>query len=72
MPPFLPLHAIAAKRGDGLRPKLLALFRNLAADTSSTANADFQKLKARSIVPRHLSETYLQYPPTEQQSRQRR
>ena len=30
MPPFLSLHAIAAKRGDGLRPELLALFEHLA------------------------------------------
>jgi hypothetical protein len=29
MPPFLSLHAIAAKRGDGLRPELLALFQRL-------------------------------------------
>jgi hypothetical protein len=30
MPPFLKLHAIAAPRGDGLRPELLALFERLA------------------------------------------
>jgi hypothetical protein len=30
MPPFLALHAIAARRGDGLRPELLALFEHLA------------------------------------------
>jgi hypothetical protein len=29
MPPFLALHAIASKRGDGLRPELLALFEQL-------------------------------------------
>jgi hypothetical protein len=29
-PPFLSLHAIAASRGDGLRPELLNLFRRMA------------------------------------------
>ena len=28
--PFLSLHALAAARGDGLRPELLALFKRLA------------------------------------------
>jgi hypothetical protein len=31
MPPFLHFHALAAPRGDGLRPELLALFERLAA-----------------------------------------
>jgi len=31
LPPFLSLHRIAAKRGDGLHPELLALFNRLAA-----------------------------------------
>jgi hypothetical protein len=30
MPPFLHFHALAAPRGDGLRPELLALFERLA------------------------------------------
>jgi hypothetical protein len=30
MLPFLSLHALAAQRGDGLRPKLLALFERHA------------------------------------------
>ena len=30
MPPFLRLHALAAQRGDGLHPELLALFESLA------------------------------------------
>jgi hypothetical protein len=30
MPPFLSLHAFAAKRGEGLRPELRALFERLA------------------------------------------
>src|SRR4249920_125695 len=29
MPPFLRLHALAAQRGDGLHPELLALFERL-------------------------------------------
>ncbi len=31
MPPFLHFHALAAPRGDGLRPELLALFKRFAA-----------------------------------------
>jgi hypothetical protein len=31
MPPFLHFHALAAPRGDGLRPELLALFERRAA-----------------------------------------
>jgi hypothetical protein len=31
MPPFLHFHALAARRGDGLRPELLALYERLAA-----------------------------------------
>lgn len=31
MPPFLSLDAVAAKRGEGLRPELRALFERLAA-----------------------------------------
>lgn len=31
MPPFLHFHALAAPRGDGLRPELLALFERHAA-----------------------------------------
>lgn len=34
MLPFLPLHTLAAKRGDGLRPELLALFERHAKSTS--------------------------------------
>lgn len=30
MLPFLPFHTIAARRGDGLRPELLALFERHA------------------------------------------
>ena len=31
MPQFLAFHALAAPRGDGLRPELLTLFKRLAA-----------------------------------------
>ncbi len=31
MPPFLSLHALAAARGDGLRPEFADLFKRLAA-----------------------------------------
>jgi hypothetical protein len=33
MLPFLPLHTLAAQRGDGLRPELLALFERHAKST---------------------------------------
>jgi hypothetical protein len=33
--PFLSLHALAAVRGDGLHPELLALFERLAAATDA-------------------------------------
>jgi hypothetical protein len=34
MIPFLAMHALAASRGDGLRPELLALFERIEADSS--------------------------------------
>ena len=38
MLPFLSLHALAAQRGDGLRPELLALFeRQAGLETGLTA-----------------------------------
>ena len=38
MLPFLSLHALAAQRGDGLRPELLALFeRHAGSETGLTA-----------------------------------
>jgi hypothetical protein len=61
MAPFLSLHAIAAERGDGLHPELLTLFRSLAADASTTANAGLQEITPPSIAPRHLNETYLRF-----------
>lgn len=42
MPPFLNLDALAAKRGDGLRPELRALFERLATtpDYDSTVRSN--------------------------------
>ena len=37
MLPFLSLHALAAKRGDGLRPELLALFQRDARSGTGLA-----------------------------------
>ena len=34
--PFLSFHAIAASRGDGLRPELVDLFKRLAAGCDTT------------------------------------
>jgi len=39
MPPFLSLDAFAAKRGEGLRPELRALFERLATAPSYDASA---------------------------------
>jgi hypothetical protein len=41
MLPFLSLHALAAQRGDGLRPQLLALFeRHAGLETGLAANIE--------------------------------
>ena len=37
MLPFLSLHALAAQRGDGLRPELLALFEHLSGSEAGLA-----------------------------------
>ena len=37
MLPFLSLHALAAQRGDGLRPELLALFERHAGSNAGLA-----------------------------------
>lgn len=39
MPPFLQLHALAATRGDGLRPELRTLFERLAETPEAASNA---------------------------------
>ena len=36
MPPLLSLHALAATRGDGLRPQFVDLFTRLAAGADAT------------------------------------
>jgi hypothetical protein len=38
MPPFLQLHALAATRGDGLRPELRMLFERLAEVPEGASN----------------------------------
>ena len=38
MLPFLRLHALAATRGDGLRPELLILFERLAGTSEAASN----------------------------------
>jgi hypothetical protein len=41
MLPFLSFHALAAQRGDGLRPELLALFeRHARSETGLVANIE--------------------------------
>jgi hypothetical protein len=37
--PFLSLHVLAAKRGEGLRPELVDLFKRLAAGADETAQS---------------------------------
>ena len=46
MPPFLKLHAIAAARGDGLRPEFQALFERLAAASRSHFGAQSDGVQA--------------------------
>jgi hypothetical protein len=38
MPPFLQLHALAATRGDGLRPELRMLFERLSEEPQAASN----------------------------------
>ena len=40
--PFLSLHALAAKRGEGLRPELVDLFKRLAAGADVTLSETAQ------------------------------
>lgn len=37
--PFFSLHALAAPRGEGLRPEFVDLFKRLAADTTLSETA---------------------------------
>lgn len=41
MPPFLQLHALAARRGDGLRPELRILLERLTEAPESVSNSAF-------------------------------
>ena len=41
------LHAIAAKRGDGLHPELRKSLPNIEADKSDEADSDAQELRQR-------------------------
>ncbi len=72
MPPFLSLHAVAANRGDGRHPELLALLRRVAADASTTGDAGVQEITAPSIAPSRQNQTDIQSPSTEQLRRRRR
>ena len=45
MLPLLPFHTLAAQRGDGLRPELLALFaRNACSDTGLSARIEIENI----------------------------
>ncbi|CAB3804470.1 hypothetical protein LMG28138_05521 [Pararobbsia alpina] len=45
MLPLLPFHTLAAQRGDGLRPELLALFaRNARSDTGLSARIEIENI----------------------------
>jgi hypothetical protein len=49
--PFLSLHALAAVRGDGLHPELLALFERLAAASNAgTAVVDFSGYQTDEVL----------------------
>lgn len=53
MPPFLSLDAVAAKRGEGLRPELRALFERLATAPSydATVRSDGMVQSGRDPAP---------------------
>lgn len=57
MLPFLHFHALAALRGDGLRPELLALFERLSSEHNSTVTelAPMRAARLASFVPRPVS-----------------
>jgi hypothetical protein len=58
MPPFLSLDAVAAKRGEGLRPELRALFERLATapsyDATVRVTAWFNQVGTRLPRKQHL------------------
>jgi hypothetical protein len=50
MLPFLSLHAIAAQRGDGLRPELLVAFRHSISATVDRAVSESGRSRAGGAV----------------------
>jgi hypothetical protein len=63
MPPFLSLDAVAAKRGEGLRPELRALFERLATVQSYDAVARSDGMVQSGPNPASAKETFSQTPP---------
>jgi hypothetical protein len=56
MPPFLHFHALAAPRGDGLRPELLALFeRHAAARKPDLTMAELDRHLADALARPHCT-----------------
>ena len=49
--PFLSLHALAATRGDGLRPEFVDLFKRLAAGADTTLSETAQLPAGLAIEP---------------------
>jgi hypothetical protein len=63
MPPFLSLDAVAAKRGEGLRPELRALFERLATTPSYDANVRSDGMVQSGPDPASTKATPSQTPP---------
>jgi hypothetical protein len=63
MPPFLSLDAVAAKRGDGLRPELRALLERLATAPGYDATARSDGMIQSGPDPASAKTTLLQTPP---------
>jgi hypothetical protein len=49
--PFLSLHALAAARGDGLRPEFVDLFKRLAAGADATLSESAQPSAGLAFEP---------------------
>ena len=63
MPPFLRLDAVAAKRGEGLRPELRALFERLAAAPSKEVTVERDGMVQSGPDPAPAKITLAQTPP---------
>jgi hypothetical protein len=63
MPPFLSLDAVAAKRGEGLRPELRALFEHLATAPSYDATVRSDGMVQSGADPAPTKTTPSQTPP---------